>query len=69
VGLFFRPRRPIARLAAGGLVAAVEPACPSKGDVIGWPAPHWAAEAPAYTPPVDAAPGRRVGDETAAGAE
>jgi hypothetical protein len=68
VGLFFRPRRPIARLAAGALCAAW-PRCLSNGELVGWPAPHWAAETPAYTPPVEAAPGRRAGDETATGAE
>jgi hypothetical protein len=68
VGLFFRPRRPIARLAAGGLSGA-RPACPAEAGLGAWAAPSWATEAPAYTPPVEAAPARAGRDETARPAE
>jgi hypothetical protein len=69
VGLFFRPRRPIARLAAGGLCGEGRATGPSKADLGAWSAPNWATEAPAYAPPAEAAPGQHVDDETASGAE
>ena len=60
MGLFFRPRRPLARLAAGEATTGVayHAGAPAAAGRPHGHLPQWAATAPDYVPPPAAAPAR-----------